>query len=90
MSKYVEITSVTGSSPYNIYICDVDLISCTWITTITSGDLPYSFELPFIFLLVTYDTDKDVLSFNPPINKEIINDIVASDDSNFLSTKFIF
>jgi hypothetical protein len=23
-------------------------------------------------------------------NKEIINDIVASDDSNFLSTKFIF
>ena len=49
MSKYVEITSVTGSSPYNIYICDVDLINCTWISTITSGNLPYSFELPFIF-----------------------------------------
>lgn len=49
MPKYVEITSVTGSSPYNIYICDVDQVSCTWISTITSGNLPYSFELPSIF-----------------------------------------
>jgi hypothetical protein len=64
MSKYVEITSVTGSSPYNIYICDVDLINCTWISTITSGNLPYSFELPFIFSNYPNFAVKVVDSFN--------------------------
>ena len=64
MPTYVEISSVTGTSPYNIYICDTDLVSCTWISTITSGELPYSFELPFIYLNYPDFAVKVVDSFN--------------------------
>jgi hypothetical protein len=45
----VVISGVTGLSPYNVYVCDPSLVSCTWINQITSGQIPYTFELPFIF-----------------------------------------
>jgi hypothetical protein len=45
----VVISGVTGLSPYNVYVCDPSLVSCTWINQFTSGQIPYTFELPFIF-----------------------------------------
>jgi hypothetical protein len=45
----VVISGVTGQSPYNVYICDENIINCTWISQITSGQIPYTFELPYIF-----------------------------------------
>jgi hypothetical protein len=45
----VVISGITGSSPYNVYVCDENIINCTWESQITSGQIPYTFELPYIF-----------------------------------------
>ena len=29
MASYIQITSVTGTSPYNVYVCDVFGLNCT-------------------------------------------------------------
>jgi hypothetical protein len=44
MSLIVNITNITGSSPYDIYICQSGGTGCFYITTITS--VPYSFVIP--------------------------------------------
>jgi hypothetical protein len=49
MPVNVIISGVTGQSPYNVYICDENVINCTWVSQITSGQIPYSFELPFFY-----------------------------------------
>jgi hypothetical protein len=49
MPTNVVISGVTGQSPYNIYVCDENIINCTWVNQITSGQIPYTFELPYIF-----------------------------------------
>lgn len=48
MPTQITITSLGGSSPFDIYTCDTGYTTCIYIDTILSGDLPYSFDLPFI------------------------------------------
>jgi hypothetical protein len=48
----LEINAITGTSPYDIYICDTSLSNCIYISTITTLDLtpgPYPFPIPLIY-----------------------------------------
>ena len=47
MPYQVTVNNITGSSPYNIYICDNPITTCVYMATITSGYLPnYTFDIP--------------------------------------------
>lgn len=45
------IYSLSGTSPFDVYICQFNLTGCFYIDTITSGDIPYTFTIP-----APYDT----------------------------------
>ena len=49
MALSVTISSITGSSPFDIYICQSDGTGCFYINEISST--PYTFDIP-----VPYDT----------------------------------
>jgi hypothetical protein len=49
MPTNIVISGVTGLSPYNVYVCDTSTVNCTWITQFTSSQIPYTFELPYIY-----------------------------------------
>jgi hypothetical protein len=44
MAVQVTISSITGQSPYDIYICQTGGTSCFYMTTISS--VPYIFDIP--------------------------------------------
>jgi hypothetical protein len=44
MAIQVTIDSLTGTSPYDVYICDSVLTNCVYISTINST--PYVFDVP--------------------------------------------
>lgn len=44
MAVQVTISSVTGTSPYDLYICASGVTSCIYIATINSA--PYVFNVP--------------------------------------------
>jgi hypothetical protein len=46
MPLKVTISSLSGTSPYNIYICDSPITNCFYISTITTGNIPYTFTIP--------------------------------------------
>ena len=48
MATIVTINSITsGTSPYNVWVCDTCFGACQYVDTITS--LPYSFTLPSVY-----------------------------------------
>ena len=44
MAVQVTINSLTGTSPYDVYVCDSVLTNCVYIATINST--PYFFDVP--------------------------------------------
>jgi len=44
MAVQVTISSITGQSPYDVYICQSSGSGCFYITTITTT--PYVFDIP--------------------------------------------
>jgi hypothetical protein len=44
MAVQVTISSITGQSPYDVYICQSNDTGCFYISTITST--PYVFDIP--------------------------------------------
>jgi hypothetical protein len=46
MPKVVTITDITGTTPYDIYLCDNPVTICVYVDTITT--LPYSFTMPSV------------------------------------------
>ena len=44
MGLTINITAVTGSSPYDIYICQSGGTGCFYINT--TNTIPYEFEIP--------------------------------------------
>lgn len=44
MAVQVTISSVTGQSPYDVYVCQTNGLACFYITTISST--PYVFDIP--------------------------------------------
>jgi hypothetical protein len=51
MAVQVTINSITGQSPYDVYICQTGGTSCFYIATISSA--PYVFDIP-----VPYDSSE--------------------------------
>jgi hypothetical protein len=50
MAKTVEITGLTGATPFDIWVCEsCSPDACQYIDTIETGDLPYSFSLPVYY-----------------------------------------
>jgi hypothetical protein len=48
MPTQITISTLTGAQPFDVYSCDTGYTNCIYISTITSGQVPYSFDLPFI------------------------------------------
>jgi hypothetical protein len=46
MPTLVTINNITGSSPYEVYLCNSGVTPCYYIDFIESGDLPYTFTPP--------------------------------------------
>ena len=49
MSKQITISNITGSTPYNIYICTNTYTNCAWVAQINNNFLPFSFIVPTQF-----------------------------------------
>lgn len=45
----ITINNISGSTPFDVYVCDTGMTSCVYVSTINSGDLPYTFEVPIIY-----------------------------------------
>jgi hypothetical protein len=45
MPNTLVINSISGTSPYDIYVCDATITYCFFVSTITSA--PYTFDIPF-------------------------------------------
>ena len=48
MPTEITISTLNGSSPFDVYTCDTTYTTCVYVSTITSGQIPYTFNLPFI------------------------------------------
>jgi hypothetical protein len=48
MPTQITISTLSGASPFDVYTCDTGYTSCIYIATITTSQVPYSFNLPFI------------------------------------------
>ena len=48
MPTTITINNITGSSPFNIYLCDSTNVTCIYINQIPSSSLPYNFEVPSV------------------------------------------
>lgn len=46
MAIQVVISGLTGTSPYDVYICQNDGTSCFYIDRINSSNIPYTFDIP--------------------------------------------
>jgi hypothetical protein len=46
MPTTITVNNITGSTPYNVYICLSGGSPCYYIDSINSGDLPYDFTVP--------------------------------------------
>lgn len=42
----ITISSISGTSPFDVYICDDPITTCVYVNTITSA--PYAFNVPSI------------------------------------------
>jgi hypothetical protein len=72
MDTNITITSITGISPYDVYVCDTGYTTCVYVSTINSGDLPYSIMIPSIFSSFT-DFVVKVIDDNDCVITENIN-----------------
>jgi hypothetical protein len=45
MPNTLIINSISGTSPYDIYVCDATITYCFFVATITSA--PFTFDIPF-------------------------------------------
>jgi hypothetical protein len=48
MPTQIKINTLSGLSPFDVYTCDTGYTSCIYVATITSGQIPYIFTIPFI------------------------------------------
>lgn len=48
MPTEITITSVSGATPFDVYICDDPITTCVYVDTITVAYIPYTFNVPSI------------------------------------------
>ena len=46
MPVQVSLYSLSGTSPFDVYICQSNLTGCFYIDTITNANIPYTFNIP--------------------------------------------
>ena len=46
MAVQVNINDITGSTPYQVFICQTGNTGCFFDSEITDNDLPYVFDIP--------------------------------------------
>jgi hypothetical protein len=46
MSCQIQINSISGTSPFDIYMCDTGLVQCIFIETVTSPTYPITLTTP--------------------------------------------
>ena len=46
MPTTITVNNITGSTPFDVYICLSGGSPCYYITSIASGSLPYNFTVP--------------------------------------------
>jgi hypothetical protein len=46
MANIIQINSISGNSPYDIYVCDVTLTYCFLVSGSTTITTPYQFVVP--------------------------------------------
>jgi len=66
MAVKVTISSITGQSPYNVFVCQPDGSSCFYITTISSTsyvfDIPSPYNTSPSYMLKVIDNDNCIIS----------------------------
>jgi hypothetical protein len=53
MPTDITINNISGFTPFDVYVCDTGYTTCIYVSTITSGDLPYTFEIPPVYNTLT-------------------------------------
>ena len=48
MPTNININNISGATPFNLYLCDENIVTCIYINTIPSSSLPYEFQIPTI------------------------------------------
>lgn len=46
MGIQVTVNDITGTTPFDIYVCDSLQTTCIYISQITSAEIPYNFIIP--------------------------------------------
>jgi hypothetical protein len=49
MNKQITINSITGSQPYDVWICDDNYNGCVYIQRVGNIDIPFTFIVPTPF-----------------------------------------
>lgn len=60
MPTNITISSLNGNSPFDVYVCDTGMTACIYVNTITTGDVPYVFEIPPVYSALNNFTIKVV------------------------------
>jgi hypothetical protein len=53
MPTDITINNISGSTPFDVYVCDTGYTTCIYVSTIDSVDLPYTFEIPPVYSTLT-------------------------------------
>jgi hypothetical protein len=48
MPTTITINNISGTTPYDIYVCDSSEITCIYIETINTGNLPTNINVPSV------------------------------------------
>lgn len=72
MAKLVTITTLVGTSPFDVYLCDNTYNNCIYIDTIITSEIPFSFTVPTSFESLTTVGVKVIDDVNCTI-KNIVN-----------------
>jgi hypothetical protein len=68
MPTEITINGITGTSPYDVYVCDPTNVVCVYIDRLNPGDIPNTFDMPEILSsLTTFNVkvvDKDLYESN--------------------------
>ena len=77
MATTITINSITGASPFDVYLCDYPTTICIYIDTINT--VPYTFNVPpamesqTSFVLKIIDSTVEQIKINSEINAQLLN-----------------
>jgi len=72
MPTDITINDISGSTPFDVWVCDTGYTSCIYVSTINSVDLPYTFEIPPVYSSLS-DFVVRVIDNNDCTSEEIVS-----------------